>query len=318
MTSRSYVFTLNNPEEFDVDSTTDEDHPLCQEFQELSHLRYAVYQYELGETYTPHFQGYLEFSRPTRIAAIKIGQLAFAHFETRKGTRHQARDYSSKPEGRVAGPWHFGTWTGGQGARTDLEDATAALLASRNLRDVALQHPTSFVKFHGGLAKLLEITRPLPELTTLDWRPWQAEALGLLQGEPHPRRVHWYVDFTGGAGKSYFVRHLATNCGALPLSSGRHDRLLNAWSGERIITFDFPRDVAPGGSAGDSQSGDRTPYAVIEAIKNGVVFSGFFGAGPRIFPVPHVLCFSNFEPDRSKLSHDRWDVHYIRPDDDDS
>lgn len=308
--SRAWCFTLNNPEEFDIDNDPP---PLSSIYDEIPYLRYIVYQYELGETYTPHLQGYLELTRGCRMSQLKVGQLAFAHFEARKGPRDSARDYARKDEGRVAGPWEYGTWIGGQGTRSDLQEAATTLLASRNLRELALQHPAAYVKYHSGFARLLETTRPLPAIPEPEWRPWQAEALGLLQGDPHPRRIHWYVDPAGGTGKSFLVRYLATNRGALPLSSAKYDRLLNAWNGEPIVTFDFARDVSSGSAAGDQHGHDRTPYAVIESIKNGVVFSGMYGVGPRIFPIPHVLCFSNFEPDQSKLSADRWDVHYIFP-----
>jgi len=306
--ARNFVFTLNNPEEFEIEDFPNETQgPLHPLLSTLKNLRYASYQYELGESFTPHFQGYLEFEAPTRISAIKSGELQFAHYEKRMGSRDQARDYTRKAEGRVAGPWEYGEWTVGQGNRSDLREAASTLLATRNLRELALAHPESFVRYHGGFAKLLEVTREAPRLPDPEqWRPWQTDCLQLLAGEPHPRRIHWFVDPDGGAGKSFLVRYLATNRGALPLGSGRHDRLLNAWNGESIVTFDFSRDVSSAGP-----DADRTPYAVIESIKNGVVFSGFFGTGPRIFPTPHVLCFSNFFPDESKLSMDRWDTRVV-------
>lgn len=44
-----------------------------------------------------------------------------AHYEPRKGTREQARDYSRKDDTRVGGPWERGTWeAGGSGTRNDL------------------------------------------------------------------------------------------------------------------------------------------------------------------------------------------------------
>lgn len=314
MTSRNWVFTLNNPlfpgpdgEFIEEDFPPESGGPLEPVLQGISKLRYCIYQLEMGESGTLHFQGYAEFTSPVRFSVFNdAGQLAHAHFEPRRGTREQARDYCRKLDTQLAGPWEYGSWIGGQGSRSDLEEAAAGLLKDRSLRATAINHPATFVKFHGGLAKLLEITAPLPPQPEPDWRPWQVAALELLQQPPHPRRVHWFVDPTGGIGKSFLVRYLATNRGSLPLSSGRHDRLLNAFQGQEIVTFDFARDVNSGGT-GDH---DRTPYAVIESIKNGVVFSGFFGAPPRVFPIPHVFCFSNFDPDQSKLSADRWDIYY--------
>jgi len=307
-TSRNWCWTLNNPEEFDIDEfPEDSAGPLGEILATVSKLSYTIYQYEIGESGTLHFQGYSEFKAPVRFSALRHGDLQFAHFEVRRGTAREAGDYCSKLEGRIAGPWTFGESSSGQGSRSDLKEAAAALLATRSLRELAVQYPATYVQYHSGFAKLLETTTSVPEQLEPTWRPWQTDALGLLDGPPHPRKVYWFVDFDGGLGKSFLVRYLATNRGALPLSSGRHDRLLNAWQGEPIVTFDFARDVSSGG-----ESSDRTPYAVIESIKNGIVFSGMFGARPKIFPVPHVLCFSNFEPDETKLSADRWDITVLR------
>jgi len=308
MVSRNWCFTLNNPEEFDAEAyPQDSEGPLEPLLQGIPKLRYCCYQLELSESGTLHYQGYAEFSATVRFSVFRsAGELAFGHYEIRRGTREQARDYCRKDDTTLAGPWEYGQWTGGQGTRTDLEDAAQSLLQNRSLRDVAISHPASFIKFHGGFAKLLEITAPLPPQPEPEWRPWQVEALALISGTPDPRKVHWFVDYNGGTGKSFLVRYLATNRSSLPLSSGRHDRLLNAFQGQSIVTFDFARDVNSGNA-----DHDRTPYSVIESIKNGVVFSGFFGAPPRVFGLPHVLCFSNFEPDLTKLSADRWDVRYL-------
>lgn len=312
MGQRNYVFTLNNPDYFDPEDFPETGSgPLLPDLELLTDLRYASYQLETGAEGTLHFQGYLEFHRPQRLAAVKRGQFVYAHFEVRRGTRIQARDYTQKPEGQCCGPWTHGTWIGGQGARTDLNDAATDLLGSRDLRQFALQHPGMYVKHHAGFAKLLETTRPLPEQPEPVWRPWQLDALAIVDGLPDPRKVHWFVDYEGGKGKSFLVRYLATNRGALPLSSARHDRLLQAFNGERVVTFDFSRDVSSAGAGGGSDAHDRTPYAVIESIKNGVVFSGFYGGGPRIYGIPHVLCFSNFDPDQTKLSADRWDIRIL-------
>jgi len=315
-TSRYFCFTLNWPDEFELEHfPLDGPGPLEADLEQIPNIKYCCYQFELGaneeETqFNAHFQGYIELTKAARFSSIKKGQLQWAHCETRQGTRDQARNYCRKPEGRLDGPWEFGTLSGGQGQRNDLQEAAKCLLETRNLKQLAMEHPTSFIKYHSGFRNLLDATREAPVMPEPEqWRDWQNNALQLLQGPPDPRAIHWFVDFEGGAGKSFLVRYLATNRGALPLGSGRHDRLLHAYNGESCVTFDFSRDV--GGTAGDT-GGDRTPYAVIESIKNGVIFSGFFGAGPKIFPVPHVLCFSNFEPDRAKLSADRWDVHYVQ------
>lgn len=127
MTARAWCFTLNNPMEED-----------SKELAECAYIKYICWGKETGENGTPHFQGYIEMTKPMRITGIKkLGQ-AFArmHLEARKGTREQARDYCAKGQqpheewenqgtkgpnyGRNAEFVEHGDWSISQGARTDL------------------------------------------------------------------------------------------------------------------------------------------------------------------------------------------------------
>lgn len=107
--SKYWVYTLNNP-------TTPTDWN--------GKVKYAVYQNEIGESGTPHEQGYLEFAENKRLAALKK-ILPTAHFEVRRGTAQQARDYAMKDDTRAPGvnqgPFHFGVFTNSfKGKRNDL------------------------------------------------------------------------------------------------------------------------------------------------------------------------------------------------------
>lgn len=119
------------------------------------YVRYGVYQREKGEQGTEHFQGYVEFSTKKTFAALKTW-LPTAHFEVRKGTREQARNYCMKEDTRVDGPWEHGTWATQQGKRTDLEGAVQTLKA-HGIKRVAQEHPEVFVKFHKGLRELAAV-----------------------------------------------------------------------------------------------------------------------------------------------------------------
>jgi len=52
-------------------------------------------------------------------------------------------------------------------------------------------------------------------------------------------------------------------------------------------------------------------YASIESIKDGLVFSGKYEGGTRLFPRPHIVIFANWLPDFAKLSLDRWDIRHL-------
>lgn len=84
MTARAWCFTLNNP-----DVEREHEH-LCDGCPTA--LRYAVWQCECGERGTQHIQGYAEFAQPLRLAAVRRW-LPRAHWERRRGTREQVREW---------------------------------------------------------------------------------------------------------------------------------------------------------------------------------------------------------------------------------
>ena len=102
--SRSYCFTLNNYDQEDIDLLSQ---VTC---------RYLTFGEEVGESGTQHLQGYIEFAKTQRMAALKKIHKRI-HWETRRGTREQAREYCHK-DGDFQ---EFGSWeAGGQGSRNDL------------------------------------------------------------------------------------------------------------------------------------------------------------------------------------------------------
>lgn len=140
--SRSYCFThwdVAAPLEFDAAT-----------------VRYASWQREkCPETGKEHFQGYMEFFRPHKLAGVKKWKgWGTAHLEVRKGDRDAAREYTRKQETRVDGPWEFGTWISGAGHRSDLTGAVATLVESKSLAKVARDHPNEYVKYYRGFAEL--------------------------------------------------------------------------------------------------------------------------------------------------------------------
>jgi len=93
--SRSWVFTLNNP-----DSSLPEDEPSSWD------TRYIVYQLEEGENGTVHWQGYCMFEVTTGLTKLKKVNPR-VHWEARRGTHEEARAYCTK-QGALDGPFEYG------------------------------------------------------------------------------------------------------------------------------------------------------------------------------------------------------------------
>lgn len=128
---------------------------------------YAIFQPELGESGTPHFQGYVEWPSKLKKRLSTVRKLIpQAHWEPRRGTRDQAREYCTPDglhddvpkkdiPGAVAGPFiEVGVWqAAAQGKRTDLA-AAIETLKTRGWNAMVDGHSEAFVKFSRGLACL--------------------------------------------------------------------------------------------------------------------------------------------------------------------
>lgn len=52
-------------------------------------------------------------------------------------------------------------------------------------------------------------------------------------------------------------------------------------------------------------------YASIESLKDGLIQSGKYEGGFRMYKPPHVIIFANFLPTLEALSLDRWSITYL-------
>lgn len=141
--SRSYVWTINNPTEEEVDAlflSLSDATSICDRF------RYLVVGVEIGEQGTMHLQGYVELTQPMRIQAVKAAlapaRPTVPHLETRRGTREQARSYVADDDKESSLGWvEAGEWIrGGQGHRTDLDECKRKLMDSVPMVEIAEEH----------------------------------------------------------------------------------------------------------------------------------------------------------------------------------
>lgn len=300
MTSRAWTFTVNN--------YTEREQTHIDELTSDKRFRYVCYGVEIGEQGTPHLQGYLELSTTMRLKGLKnINGLARAHLEARKGTREQARTYCMKD-----GDFHeFGSWlAGGQGSRTDWHELHAIIASGASFHDIAEQFPEQAIKYASGIQTCLRHAKQATGEARLhhefkDFKPykWQQTLINDLQKKPNPRKVIWFVDPEGNKGKTHMARYLCATEKACVLSNCRSADAAHAYNGERVVVFDFTRETE-----------ERINYSIIEQIKNGLIFSPKYDSCTKVHSIPHVVCLSNFSPDKSKLSIDRWDIRTLTDD----
>ena len=143
---RNAVFTLNNPEgllDFDPDW-----------------MSFLVYQEEIGESGTYHFQGYCEFSQQIPFPQAKelLGGPG-VHIEPRRGTQEQAIAYSEKEDTRVDGPYRHGI-PRVQGKRVDLEHFKNEVFDGKRKRDLIHDHVEIIAKYPRFYDTLTMMNRP--------------------------------------------------------------------------------------------------------------------------------------------------------------
>lgn len=280
--ARHWVFTLNNP---------DGELPECED------VRYVAWQAERGENGTLHWQGYVEMKKKMTLTAMKRW-LPTAHFEPRRGTREEAKEYAMKELTRVDGPWERGTFENDQGSRTDIKEAVQAFKAAepnKRMKMLAENYPEMLIKYPNGFRALNAELTVLPEDKEFVPRQWQQDLLTQLALPPDDRKIIWVTNTVGNAGKTRLARHLLLEHGAIVLS-GRMVDMQYAYNGERIVIFDVSRAQA-------ENLGHL--YAMAEHLKGGQFLSTKYESRMKVFTPPHVVFMANVSWEREKFSHDR-------------
>lgn len=158
-------------------------------------------------------------------------------------------------------------------------------------------------------AKNIRIPRPLQKVTYSILRAWQKKLVDKFKenADMFCRTINWFWDPVGNIGKSVLCKYFVDQRGAIILSGKGADCLYaiqqyveKNGEGPDIIIMDIPRCV-----------GEYISYNAIESAKNGCFFSGKYEGGMVRYNTPHIIVFSNEEPDYSKMSEDRWNVKLL-------
>lgn len=148
-------------------------------------------------------------------------------------------------------------------------------------------------------------TLPIPKykVTIQNLYPWQEKVIEWLDKEPNDRRIFWVVGKNGKEGKTHFQKYICTNRpGCIVLGGKGHD-MKNG-----VLNFVEKKKKFPKIIFINLCRGDSLDYTGLEALKDMFFFSGKYEGGMVIGPPPHVVVFSNEEPEWEYLSPDRLHV----------
>lgn len=268
-----------------------------------SRVSYIVYQTEVGDSGTPHIQGYMEISGSRVRRSWLVNNLPFlagAFVDVAKGTAIQNKEYCTK-EPRISGPWETGTAVEpvGAGTRTDLNEIMALIETGHTDFELSRLHPMAMARYGTWVSRyrslylesLVQITPYVPRLG------WQMNLTLLLESQINRRKVVWYWSENGDQGKSYFANHHSPKTSHV-ITGGKHADIYYTLStmihGLKVVFFDYGR------------SGNDPAYPVMEKLKDGMFTSTKYESRTVRFNSVHVVVFANKEPDYSQLSEDRW------------
>ena len=148
-TGRGWCFTINNPEMPDIKAWLEEKYA-------ESGADYLVAQLEHGAEETRHIQGYIHYPRNQRFSRMK-GLFPRAHIEVAKGRADQNRDYCTKDEGRLDGPWEFGTLPV-QGRRMDMEALQRDLKSGMPMSEIKDVHFSAYMRYSKAISEYRLLT----------------------------------------------------------------------------------------------------------------------------------------------------------------
>jgi len=151
------------------------------------------------------------------------------------------------------------------------------------------------------------IVPPLKVITEL--RPWQKQIKELLDEEPDDRKIHWYWESNGNAGKTAMAKFICANYPNTIFVNGKASDCKYAVAQQ--IERGKVLHAAIFGFTRDAESSKYISYQAMEEIKDGIFFSPKYESGMVLYNPPHVIVFANFPPDTSRLSADRWFIENI-------
>ncbi len=149
--ARAYCFTWNRPPGDCAE--------IIKCWFEAGDCSYCCYQFEVGESGTPHLQGYIECTNPRTLGGLKAAlKVPTLHLEQRRGTQAQAIAYCCKTGGELY--TEHGTPRPGQGRRLDLETVKEDIKSGEyNELELVERHFGAYARYYRFFGMYRELRR---------------------------------------------------------------------------------------------------------------------------------------------------------------
>lgn len=153
--SRSWCFTLNN--------YTQDDEQRIGTYTEEREADYVVYGREVGESGTPHLQGFILFAAKKRLSGVKELFLpAKPHLERMRGTKQQAIAYCKK-DGDI---YEAGSIGDSDGCPDSLLGVREAIRNGESLSRIVGEHFGVYLRYRSGIERAIQLSIPVRDFVT--------------------------------------------------------------------------------------------------------------------------------------------------------
>jgi len=259
-------------------------------------VTYICFGKEVGESGTPHLQGYLELKAKRRMNGVKeLLGCARVHLAVSKGTAEENLKYCSKEDTETyirgspmdaidGGKCEKDKWdeyrTMAKEGRLDEIPAYAYVRCKRSFDEIA--------------SESMKKRKVADVFNRKDWvaTKWQHQVLEAISGPVNARQIVFVVG-PPNREKSQYINHVLDYIPRVWTCEPCENGKVNDWAFEfaelgyipTAVVIDCPMEI---------RSSD-IPWRFIEKLKNGRIRSGKYTGGTFKFDPPHIVFFCNSE-----------------------
>lgn len=203
--SQRFAFTINN--------YSDEELALCRTVVQNTDVSYICFGLEIGESGTPHIQGYLELTKKKRASTVNRLLGNRAHLEVAKGSADDNQKYTSKTREEDPNPnaiWEeYGEINPRLGQKRkreenlDFQELVSFIQTGSTVQDIICKFPELAIKYLPNICKVRDILTKDDSLAPF-FGPYQWATPPGFGSDSLWRRCLW-LKGASGIGKTQFA-----------------------------------------------------------------------------------------------------------------
>ena len=256
---------------------------------------YAIVGKEHGERNTLHLQGFVHFKEQLYFNTAKLRISCRAHLEGARGTDVHNKTYCEKEHCvvlEVGSPnVYYKRGDTNDNLMFDIAqkmadgECLATICEDQQQCKIFARHHKAIEKLSNSIVQKQNRQRIFDKGSDIRWKVWQQRVIKLILTTSNERTINWFYEDVGNTGKTFLSRYILCahhSC----VENAKSADLKYAYNGEHIVIFDLSRS-----------SEHIFNYEALESLKNGSMFSPKYESSSKVYSLPHVVVFANWQPD---------------------